>query len=1051
MPFTEDNISQLPALKLLCHLGYQYLSPAEALAMRDGRESNVILTDVLRERLHHINQIKLGRKTTHFNDANIERAIQKLKDVPLSEGLVQACNQMYNLLVFGLALEQSIDGDKKSHTLQYIDWVNPSNNVFHVTEEFSVLRTGRKDTYRPDIVLFVNGIPLAIIECKSPTIKEPIKQAISQHIRNQQENGIQPLYVYSQILMALSLTEAKYATTNTKEEFWAVWKEKDEHFQEAIQELVNRPLDKELVDKLFAHPDMRTAADRKSFEEKYTLPVAPTAQDIQLYGLAAPERLLQIVKDFILFEGGVVKKVARFQQFFAINKIIKRIKPIRNGKRKGGVVWHTQGSGKSLTMAMLARKIREEIQNPQIIIVTDRTDLDRQITETLRKVEIEVLNAGSGKQLISLLQGNGDFVVTTIINKFDAAVKNLSQTQAESPNIFVLIDEAHRTQHGVFNVNMERVLPNACFVVFTGTPLMKKQKNTAEKFGGIIDTYTIVEAEQDGAIVPILYEGRLALQDVNKTALDRGVDMVMEDLEEYQKVDLKKKMSRANLISKTDQNIYQIAFDISKHFKENWGIDKTGEHSGFRGMVVCPDKLTAVKYKKAFDLIGKVKTEIVISPPDTRENNEDVHSSEAPEVQQYYELLKTKYGNDIDSMIIQQYEKGESIELLIVVDKLLTGFDVPQTIVMYLCRKLKEHTLLQAIARVNRVYPGKDYGYIIDYAGIMEELQEAMETYSGDSDGFDPEDLKGAFTNIKAEVEKLPRAHADVLALFKEIKNKHNIDEYITLLADEALREEFYSKFNSFSRIFKIALSTIEFHEKTPPAVLEEYKSDLKKFANIRVAVHNTYADTVSFAQYEKQLQKLLDQHVITEDVIRLVEPINILDTEAFEEELSKLNGPRAKAEKIAAATSKYISVNMDSDPVLFRKLSELISETIAEMRANRLSELEALKRLQKIKEQAVKGGGANVPEELQGKRRNIGIYHLFQSEEQLKGKEVTVTLMFDKILSDYEIVDWHKRVDIINKVELEFGDYLMDVMHLSMDKADELTRKAIEIAKANK
>src|SRR5690606_1391610 len=212
-------------------------------------------------------------------------------------------------------------------------------------------------------------------------------------------------------------------------------------------------------------------------------------------------------------------------------------------------------------------------------------------------------------------------------------------------------------------------------------------------------------------------------------------------------------------------------------------------------------------------------------------------------------------------------------------------------------------------------------------------------TYYGDYDGFDPEDLKGAFTNIKAEVEKLPRAHADVLALFKEIKNKHNIDEYITLLADEALREEFYAKFNSFSRIFKIALSTIEFHEQTPPEVLEAYKSDLMKFANIRVAVQNTYADTVSFAQYEKQLQKLLDQHVITEDVIRLVEPINILDTEAFEEELNKLNGPRAKAEKIAAATSKYITVNIDTDPVLFRKLSELISETIAEMRANRLSE----------------------------------------------------------------------------------------------------------------
>src|SRR5690554_3218339 len=964
MAFTEDNISQIPALKLLINLGYDYLSPSEALQLRENRESNVILTDILRERLMHINDIKIGSKKTKFESTNIEKAIQKLQDIPLSEGLVQACNQIYNLLVFGHALEQSIDGDKKSHTIQYIDWENPTNNYFHVSEEFSVLRTGRKDTYRPDISLFVNGIPLAIIECKSPTIKTPIHEAISQHIRNQQENGIRNLYVYSQVLLATSLLETKYATTNTKEEFWAIWKEKEVQFIDGLDDLVNTALSKDIEAKLFSNPDIRTKSDHIAYQEKYQQYVAPTQQDIFIQGLLSPERLLAIVKDFILFEAGVVKKIARFQQFFSINKIIERIKPVRNGKRRGGVIWHTQGSGKSLTMAMLARKIQDTINNPQIILVTDRIDLDRQITSTLQKVEVDVINAASGKQLVSLLKGNGDFVTTTIINKFDAAVKSLSDNQLTSHNIFVLIDEAHRTQHGVFNVNMERVLPNACFVVFTGTPLMKKNKNTAKKFGGIIDTYTIVEAEEDGAIVPILYEGRLAIQDVNKAALDRGVDLVMEELEDYQKADPKKKMSNAGLISKTDQNIYQIAFDISKHFKDNWGVDREGNHSGFRGMVVCDDKLTAIKYKKAFDLIGKVKTEIVMSPPDTRENNEDVHSSQAPEVKQYYDLLKTKYGTEIDKTIIQQYEYTENIELLIVIDKLLTGFDVPQTIVMYLCRKLKEHTLLQAIARVNRVYPGKDYGYIIDYAGVMQELQEAIETYSTNPNGFDPDDIKGTLTDIKEEVKKLPRSYADLLDIFKPIKNKHNIDEYIVLLADEALREEFYSKFSTYSRILKIALSTVEFHDQAPQKEIDLYRAELKKYASIRVAVNNTYLDTVSFAQYEKQLQKLLDQHVITEDIIRLVEPINILDTESFEEEIERLVGPRAKAEKIAAATSKYISVNMDIDPVLFKKLSDLISETISDMRANRLSEIEALNRLKEIKGQALKGTTSEIPAE---------------------------------------------------------------------------------------
>lgn len=506
-------------------------------------------------------------------------------------------------------------------------------------------------------------------------------------------------------------------------------------------------------------------------------------------------------------------------------------------------------------------------------------------------------------------------------------------------------------------------------------------------------------------------------------------------------------MSQAGLISKTDQNIDKIAYNISKHFKENWCTDATGEHSGFRGIVVCPDKPIAIKYKKAFDLAGKVKTEVVMSPSDTRENNEDVHTSQSPEVKQYYDLLKTKYGNEIDKAIIKQYEYTENIELLIVIDKLLTGFDVPQTIVMYLCRKLKEHTLLQAISRVNRVYPGKDYGYIIDYAGVMQELKDAIEDYSNNPNGFDPDDIKGALTDIKEEVKKLPRAYADLLDIFKPIKNKHNIDEYIILLADEALREEFYSKFSTYSRILKIALSTVIFHENTLVKEIDLYRSELKKYASIRVAVNNTYLDKVSFAQYEKQLQKLLDQHVITEDIIRLVEPINILDTESFEEEIERLVGPRAKAEKIAAATSKYISVNMNIDPVLFKKLSE----TISDMRANRLSEIEALTRLKEIKGQALKGTTNDIPAEIGDKRRKIAVFHALEAEQQLKDSAVEITIFFDELLTNLEVVDWHKNNDIINRFELEFGDYLMDVMDLSMDKSDEITRKLIEIAIANK
>lgn len=1051
MNFTEDNISQIPALRLLVTLGYTYLTPAEAMALRDSKNTSVLLEPVLKEQLKKINHIKIGSKTAEFSDTNIDKAIHALKDIPLVEGLVNASNKAYNMLLFGHALEQSLEGDKKSHTVHFIDWENPANNVFHVTEEFEVMRTGRKDTYRPDIVVFVNGIPLVIIECKSPTIKEPISQAISRHIRNQQENAIQSLYIYSQILLSTSLVEAKYATTNTKEEFWAVWKEKDEEYLENISGLVNHPLPKDVETKIFYQSDNRKFFDHLAYKEKYSAQVSPSQQDVLIYGTLSQQRLLSLVKDFILFEAGIVKKIARFQQYYSIEKIVDRVKTIRNGKRLGGVIWHTQGSGKSLTMAMLARKIRDTVKNPQIILVTDRIDLDRQITTTLQKVEVEVTNAYSGKQLVHLLKNNQDMVTTTIINKFQAAVNSLSDAPLTSPNIFVLIDEAHRTQYGIFNVNMEKVLPNACFIVFTGTPLMKAQKNTAAKFGGMIDTYTITEAVEDGAIVPILYEGRLAVQDVNQAAMDKGFDRVAEGLSDYNKAELKKKMSSAGLISKTDQNIYEIAYDISQHFSSNWGVDATGQHSGFRGMVVTPDKPTAVKYKKAFDLINKVKTEIVMSSPDSREDNEDVHSSQNAEVVQYYELLKTKYGNDIDKSVISQYENGESIELLIVIEKLLTGFDVPQTIVMYLCKKLKEHTLLQAIARVNRVYPGKDYGYVIDYAGVMEELQQAMETYSGAEDGFDPKEIEDALTSIKEEIAKLPVAYEDLIVLFKTIKNKLDINEYVSLLADEALREEFYKKFSVFARIFKIALSSIDFHNETSEKDMQKYRDTLATYAKIRSTVNGIYQDKVNFGQYEKQLQKLLDQHVVTEEVIRLVDPISILDTELFEEEVEKLVGLRAKAEKIAAATSKHISVNIDVDPVLYKRLSELIIQTIKDMRAARISELEALEKLKHIKEEALGKSSVDIPEDVQDKTRKVSVYRLFRGEEKLAEHEVQATNFFDHLLTENELVDWEKRSDIINKIELEFGDYLMDVYHFTMDEADKLAKKCIEIAIANK
>lgn len=1040
--FKEDHISQLPALQLLQKLGYIYLSPEEADKLRGNKTSNVLLEEVLRKQLKEINIPKLSSsKTTYFSETNIENGIRALKELPLNEGYMAASKAAYERIIYGVALDQQVDGEKRSLQLKYIDWENPNNNVFHVTEEFSVMRSTSKEHYRPDIVLFVNGIPLCIIECKRPDIKDPIKEAISQHTRNQQEDGIRSLYVYSQVLLSLACTMARYGTTDTKEEFWAAWKET---LNPELSVLVNSPLNEEQKNALYS---VRTANEIAMLEalEKETQHVSE--QDEYLYKLCSKERLLMLIHDFILFEGGQFKKIARYQQFFAIEKIMKRIQGVDQGKRNGGVVWHTQGSGKSLTMAMLAKKIHQSIKNPKIVLVTDRVDLDTQITNTFGKVEVNVENAKTGARLVQLLQSKSDAVVTTVINKFEAAVDRLGKTPLESNNIFVLIDEGHRTQYGTFNVKMQKVLPNACFLAFTGTPLMKKEKSTANKFGGIIDTYTILQAVEDKAIVPILYEGRHAVQDVNQKALDKGFDMVSEDLSEYQRADLKKKYSRANLVNKTEQKIDEIARDISKHFSQNWGEDNSGEKSGFKGMVVTPDKATAIKYKKAFDLIGKVSSEVVMSAPDMREGSEDIHEEVSDEVVAFWKKMESKHGKDFEKKIITQFQKSDYPDLLIVIDKLLTGFDEPRVIVMYVCRKLREHNLLQAIARVNRVSEGKECGFIIDYEGIIGELDEAMNTYTVFSE-FDGADLEETFTDIKVEIAKLPQVHAELTDIFKELPKKMDVVSYSNLLSDLAKRTEFYQKLSEFSKCMKIALSSIDFENLTPERTKTLYKEHLKFFTNLRNAVVNTYSDKIDFGRYEKQLQKLLDQHVTTEEVLRLTEQVSILDTEAFEKELEKVVGTRAKAETIASRTAKHISERMEEDPVFYKKLSELIQQTIWDLRAQRISEVEALKKLKDYREQAISKKGDDIPQELSDNEKAIPFYRLIKTGSTLNTEQsLSFSLATDKIIKEYAIVDWQYKPDIIRKMNFFISEYLIDEFKMDIKEAEAFAEKCTEVA----
>lgn len=1051
--FKEDHISQLPALLLLQNVDYEYISPEDALDERKGKLSNVLLEDILEQKIRELNKITFRSKTHQFSDVNIRNAIQALKEIPF-DGLIRTNEKIYDLLCLGKAFEQTIDGNTKSYPIRYIDWENTENNVFHVSDEFEVERKGMYDTYRPDLVLFVNGIPLAVIECKTPDTKDSLDQAISQQIRNQKDDGIVNLFVFSQILLGVNKNEAKYATTRTGEKYWAHWKEQFDTDKE-IEGTVNKILPESKKDRLFKGKYKYLRLYFEESEKQGGRLV--THQDRAIYSLLRPERLLELTFQYLVFDAGI-KKIARYQQYFAVKRIHKRISEIGiDGKRPGGVVWHTQGSGKSLAMVMLAKTIAldKSIKDPRIVLVSDRLDLDEQIWKTFHRCGKDPEKATTGTHLVELIKENKE-IITSVIHKFDSAVKSRKYADS-SPNIFVLVDESHRTQYGSFHTMMHKVFPNACFLGFTGTPIMKKHKNTVAKFGGLVDKYTIDQAVADKAVVPLLYEGRHAELIVNKAPIDVWFDRVAEPLTEYQKVDLKKKFSHADQLNRAEQRLRSIAWDISEHYSNSW------KGTGLKAQLTADLKSSAIKLKKYLDEIGKVTSEIVISPPDTREGHFEIDEEPNSDVQNFWKKMMTRYGTEkkyVES-IINQFLNDDDPEIIIVVDKLLTGFDAPKNTVLYVVKNLEGHNLLQAIARVNRLYPGKDFGYIIDYYGLLGELDKALTTYSSLAE-FDEQDVFGCLAPIEEEVKKLPQRYSDLWDIFKVILNKYDEEAYERLLGDDALREKFYVRLCEYAKNFDLALSTVKFMNETPDKTVYKYKEDLKFFSKLRLSVRKRYAEMVDYKEYETKIQKLLDTHIISDKVDKITPLVNIFDKEAFEQELAKIDSAAARADAIAHRTKKTIHEKMGEDPAFYKKFSKMLEEVIEEFKQKRISELQYLKTVKNIMESVRNKSAEGLPEALREKEHARAFYgavkevlkSLSLPETDKENLSVDTGLKIDEIIESNLVVDWHVKKDIQNRMINEIEDYLFDLkdnkgIDLDFELIDKIIDDSIQIAKS--
>jgi len=1063
--YLEKVQSQLPALQLLIQMGWEYLSPAEVDALRGGRLGGVILEPVLTGFMRERDAYDFKGSTHRFTENAIESAVQALKGFRAG-GAATENAAVYDRLCLGKDVPQTVEGDTKSFTLQYIDWRHPERNRYHCTAEFRVERLGQDKHCVADIVLFVDGIPLVVIECKRsayPNVKvKPVDVAIRQLADYQARDGIPQLFLYSQMLLALARDKAEFGTAGSPREFWSAWRE--EGLDAEIRPLLARKLPRATIGKLSEPPFLET---RDAFLELLVQGREVYEQDRALYALCRPERLLELAYQFIVYDDGQ-KKIARYQQYFTVRDILARVlSGPAEAPRPGGVVWHTQGSGKSLTMVMLAKALAlcPRLLSPKIVLVTDRVDLDDQLWGTFQACGMMPEQANTGRHLVELLRDDGAHVVTTLIHKFAAAAAS-RELRTVGRNTFVLVDEGHRSQYRGHHAHMRLALKRACFVAFTGTPLAKSAKrNTFVQFGELFTPpYTIARAVADKAVVPLLYEARHVPQAVERAAIDGWFEKLTAGLTESQRADLKRKFSTETQLNKALHKVRMVAWDVSVHYST------TLQGTGLKGQLVTPDKLTALRYKRFLDEFGMVRSEVLISGPGEPEGDEedngqgeaDGGDDAAAAVAAFWDATMARYGTEkqYNKLLINAFKRGDEPEIIIVVDKLITGFDAPCNGVLYLARRLREHTLLQAIARVNRLHPGKDYGLILDYSGVIQELDEAIDFYAQLAD-YDRADLDQTVLFIRERVMELPRLHAALWELFRPVRGAKDPEAYEVHLRDEALRHAFYERFSDFARVLSLALSSTPFLEATPPKLLDRYRDDLKFFQNLRVAVAQRYQESVSFSDYEPRIRKLLDTHVGAGEVQQLCEPIDLFDATARQEVLADQGkSVGAKADMIAAATRHVIEHEMAKDPAFYKRFSKLLEEALEAYHAGRLAALEALKNITEISANVVSHTDDQVPPVLAGQdmaRRFYGcVCEPLAPYTTAAGQPAAeIAMEIVKRIGRHKIRDWQGNPDALNRMRGDIDDILFEMaarqgLSIPVELHDAIIDRCIEVAIAN-
>ena len=981
----EFDKVELPALKQLQSLGWSYVEGA-TLSPEESDERSSLKDVVLEKRLTD----SISRINPWISEENLRKVVRDLTRTNYTN-LIEANQSVWNSINQCVSVMQDLGKGNKSQTVHIIDFDNIENNEFLCTNQFKV--KGINQTIIPDIVLFVNGLPLAVIECKSPYITDPMEEGIDQLLRYanrrnpQDDEGAEILFHYNLMMVSTYRDKARVGTITSHAEHFLEWKDP-------------YPLTKEQVGS------------------------QPTSQEILIAGLFTKKNFLDILQNFTVFEpagGRILKKIARYQQFRAVHRTIERIKRGGNPEEKGGVIWHTQGSGKSLTMVFLTLKIRRdpELRDYKLVFLTDRIQLDNQLTAVFRNSQNEtVYQADSINDLKELLSRDSSDIITATVQKFEEDMDKLPVLN-ESEKIIVLADEAHRTHYGSLGVAISTGLPNAPRIGFTGTPLIRSQK-TVETFGSYIDTYTIEEAVMDGATVQILYEGREPAVKVTGDSLDSLFDEYFKDRSVEEREAIKKKFGTTRAVLEAPMRIRRVCMDIVRHYKEHI------QPNGFKAMIVTPSRNAAITYKEQLDELGAPRSAAIISA-DHNDEKRFLEYTETRKHKKQIEDFKKPLG----------YGEGESdLSILIVKDMLLTGFDAPIAQVMYLDTRLVEHNLLQAIARVNRTGKNKFRGFIVDYYGLSDYLTEAL-------DMFSTEDVSGALIELKEEIPRLKNAHTRVMKHFDGLDPK-DIEACVISLENETRRQSFQADFHTFSKQMDIIL---------PDSAAAPFLNDLKRLGKISVGARNLYRDEqLNILGAGEKVRKLIEEHVYSTGVDPKIPPVDLLAAD-YREKLSHHKSSRSKASEIEHAIKHHIKINLEDDPEYYRKLSERLEDIIRryEEKWDELVQLllDFRENIETGREKQAEEHGLTTTEQ---PFYNIFIAELMGSTKEMdmdthtreKVKEVTRSLvgMLDEAT---QIVDFFDKWDEQKRVRLEIRRVVIENFDESLVKP--VTDRFMELA----